>query len=376
MASLKRLVLPNTLTSLSAGAFRGNKALRSFTYCGTNLTQSVLSEAGLSGMVNVCGKEAPSAPTAGVATATGTTTATVTFTASATAGSYPIDSYTATAMPGGMSVRVTPVSTGVFEFTGLTPATSYVFSIVATSLAGDSVASQTVTVKTNKMTAVIAAFENKTGLFAGSAIAITAPASASAGAWSYASSDASVVSVDGSSLVINKVGSVTITATQAATDSYLATTKTFTVTIDPIAPTLGAVAAIEANFSTKPIVLTAPSSSSDGAWSFTLSDASVGRIVDGSFIATKAGATTVTLTQAATANYRAAELTATILIKPSVSVKVSKRTITVSVLGAAGKVLINGKPAKIGKNTVTAGKKLVTITIGGKQVYKKSFTIK
>ena len=106
------------------------------------------------------------------------------------------------------------------------------------------------------------------------------------------------------------------------------------------------------------------------------SDASIGRVVDGTFIATKAGATTVTLTQAATANYRAAELTSTILIKPSVSVKVSKRTITVSVLGAAGKVLINGKPAKIGKNTVTAGKKLVTITIGGKQVYKKSFTVK
>jgi hypothetical protein len=279
-------------------------------------------------------------------------------------------------MPGGMSVRVNPVSSGVFEFTGLTPATSYVISIVATSLAGDSVASQAVTVKTNKLTAVIAAFDNKTGLFAGSPIAITAPASASAGAWSYASSDASVVSVDGSNLVINKVGSVTITATQAATDSYLATTKTFTVTIDPIAPTLGVLAAIEANFSTKPIVLTAPSSSSVGAWSYTLSDASIGRIVDGTFIATKAGATTVTLTQAATANYRASELTSTILIKPSVSVKVSKRTITVSVLGAAGKVLINGKAAKIGKNTVTPGKKIVSITVAGKEIYKKSFTVK
>jgi hypothetical protein len=275
-----------------------------------------------------------------------------------------------------VSVSVNQVGSGVFEFTGLTPATSYVFSIVATSLAGDSDPSQAVTVKTNKMTAVIAAFDNKTGLFAGSPIAITAPASASAGAWSYASSDASVVSVDGSNLVINKVGSVTITATQAATDSYLATTKTFTVTIDPIAPTLGAFAPITINFTNTPTALVPPSSSSDGAWSYVLTNATIGGVSNGAIIATKAGTSILTATQAATGNYLGSQITTTVEIKPSVSVTLSKRVITISLKGATGKVLINGKAAKIGKNTVTPGKKIVSITVAGKEIFKKSFTVK
>ena len=459
MHQLEQLSIPDSATLVGDQIVYDTRKLNGYIYCGTGLSLSQLAIAGFGEKINVCGKSAPSAPTVGVATATGTTTATVTFTASATAGSYPIDSYTATVMPSGVSVRVNPVSSGVFEFTGLTPATSYVFSIVATSLAGDSVASQTVTVKTNKMTAVIAAFENKTGLFAGSPITITAPASASAGAWSYASSDPSVVSVDGSSLVINKVGSVTITATQAATDSYLATTKTFTVTIDKataviaafenktglfagspititapasasagawsyassdpsvvsvdgsslvinkvgsvtitatqaatdsylattktftviigaLTPTLGVISPISVTFSTVPIVIVPPTSTSDGAWSYTLTDSTIGTITNGALLGLKAGTTTLTAIQAPTDKYLGTQFATTVVIKPAVVVTVNKRVISVSLKGAAGKVLINGKAAKIGKNTVTAGKKLVTVSVGGKEIYKKSFTIK
>jgi hypothetical protein len=376
MYQLEHLIIPDTVTSIEGVVAYQTRKLNSFNYCGTHLSPSQLATAGFFGKLNVCGKSVPSAPTVGVATATGTTTATVSFVQSATAGSYPIDSYTATAIPGGVSVSVNQVGSGVFEFTGLTPATSYVISIVATSLAGDSVPSQAVTVRTNKMTAVIAAFDNKTGLFAGSPIAITAPASASAGAWSYASSDASVVSVDGSNLVINKVGSVTITATQAATDSYLATTKTFTVTIDPIAPTLGAFAPITINFTNTPTALVPPSSSSDGAWSYVLTNATIGGVSNGAIIATKAGTSILTATQAATGNYLGSQITTTVEIKPSVSVTLSKRVITISLKGATGKVLINGKAAKIGKNTVTPGKKIVSITVAGKEIFKKSFTVK
>jgi uncharacterized protein YcfJ len=176
--------------------------------------------------------------------------------------------------------------------------------------------------------------------------------------------------------VINKVGSVTITATQAATDSYLATTKTFTVTIDPIAPTLGAFAPITINFTNTPTALVPPSSSSDGAWSYVLTNATIGGVSNGAIIATKAGTSILTATQAATGNYLGSQITTTVEIKPSVSVTLSKRVITISLKGATGKVLINGKAAKIGKNTVTPGKKIVSITVAGKEIFKKSFTVK
>ena len=169
---------------------------------------------------------------------------------------------------------------------------------------------------------------------------------------------------------------MTITATQAATDSYLATTKTFTVTIDPITPTLGVFAPITVNFTNTPTALVPPSSSSDGAWSYVLTNATIGNISNGSLTAVKAGTSILTATQAATANYLGSQITTSVVIKPSVAVTLSKRVISVSLKGATGKVLINGKAAKIGKNTVTAGKKIVIITVDGKEIYKKSFTVK
>ncbi len=542
MASLKKVILPDSLIEIGSYSFGYNNKLLSYTYCGNGLTAEALQNAGLADKVNVCGKNEPSAPTIGVATATGTTSVDIAFTAPTSDGGSAIFSYTAMATPGGASASISQEGSGVISIEGLDPATTYTFTVIATNLVDDSVSSGTVKAKTDKLTAlidefdnksglfsgeaiaitaptsesdgvwsyvssdaaivsvdgsnlvikkvggvtitatqaatdlylastktftvtidkataVIAAFDNKSGQFAGAAIAITAPTSASSGAWSYASSDAGVVSVDGSSLVINKVGTVTITATQAATDSYVASTKTFTttidkataviaafdnktgqfagaaiaitspasassgawsytssdaaivsvdgsnlvinkagsvtitakqvvtdsylesvktftVTIDAIAPTLGVFAPITVSFTNAPIAIVPPASPSDGAWTYVLTNPTVGTIVNGAVITAKAGTSILTGTQAATTNYLGAQFATTVVVKPSVTVKVSKRTITISLKGATGKVLINGKAAKIGKNTVTAGKKLVSITVAGKEIYKKSFTIK
>jgi hypothetical protein len=542
MASLKKLILPDSLIEIGNYSFGYNNKLLSYTYCGNVLTAEALQNAGLADKVNVCGKNEPSAPTIGIATTTGTTSVDVSFTAPTSDGGSAIFSYTAMATPGGATASISQEGSGVIAFEGLDPATTYTFTVIATNLVDDSVSSGTVKAKTDKLTAlidefdnksglfsgeaiaitaptsesdgvwsyassdpalvsvngsnlvikkvgsvtitatqaatdlylastktftttidkataviaafdnrsglyagaaiaitaptsassgawsyassdagvvsvdgsnlvinkvgtvtitatqaatdsyvvstqtftvtidkataVIAAFDNKSGQFAGAAIAITAPTSASSGAWSYASSDAGVVSVDGSNLVINKVGTVTITATQAATDSYVVSTQTFTVTIVAIAPTLGVFTPITVSFTNAPIAIVPPTSPSDGAWTYVLTNPTVGTIVNGAVITAKAGTSILTATQAATTNYLGAQITATVVIKPSVTVKVSKRTITISLKGATGKVLINGKAAKIGKNTVTAGKKLVSITVAGKEIYKKSFTIK
>lgn len=89
-----------------------------------------------------------------------------------------------------------------------------------------------------------------------------------------------------------------------------------------------------------------------------------------------AGTTTITGMQAATADYLATEVTTTIEIKPYVLVKASKRVITVTVKGATARVLIDGKTAKVGNNTVKAGTRVVTIVVGGKEIYRKAFVIK
>ena len=251
-------------------------------------------------------------------------------------------------------------------------------TITATQLAGGNFFAAPPTTATVKILsrAVVGAFENKRGVFGGAPIAITPPTSTSGGAWSYASSDPTVVTVNASNLEIKKAGTVTITASQAVTDSFLATTRTFNVVVGAILPTLGAIAPIVSTFGTAPVTITPPTSTSTGAWTYALDNASLGSVVNGTLVFSAAGTSTLTAIQAATADYLETKITTTIEVKPYVVVKASKRVITVTVKGATARALIDGKSVKLGNNTVKAGIRVVTIVVGGKEIYRKSFTIK
>ncbi len=83
----------------------------------------------------------PDEPTIGTATATGSTTATVAFTAPASDGGEPITSYTATSNPGGITATIAQDGSGTISLTGLSPATSYTFTVTATNAVGTSLAS-------------------------------------------------------------------------------------------------------------------------------------------------------------------------------------------------------------------------------------------
>ena len=67
----------------------------------------------------------------------------------------------------------------------------------------------------------------------GGTFTLTKPTSNSIGAFSYASSDPVIASVSGSTVTIVQAGTVTITATQAATDNYAEGSVTATFTIIP-----------------------------------------------------------------------------------------------------------------------------------------------
>ena len=83
----------------------------------------------------------PGAPTIGTATQTGSSTATVVYTAPASDGGATITSYTATSSPAGGTGTLNQAGSGTITVTGLSPLTSYTFTVTATNSAGTSAAS-------------------------------------------------------------------------------------------------------------------------------------------------------------------------------------------------------------------------------------------
>jgi hypothetical protein len=82
----------------------------------------------------------PRAPTIGTATATGGRSASISYTAPTDNGGTAITSYTAVSSPGGITGTVSQSGSGTITVTGLTPNTSYTFTVYATNPAGNSTA--------------------------------------------------------------------------------------------------------------------------------------------------------------------------------------------------------------------------------------------
>jgi hypothetical protein len=137
IASLTSITFPSSVTSFSSFIFNSMfSPLTSYTYCGS----ASLTGTGIRGTQTSC-SSAPGAPTIGTATATGTTTATVTYTAPASNGGSTILSYTATSSPGSITATITQATSGTISVTGLSPSTSYTFTITALNSVGASSAS-------------------------------------------------------------------------------------------------------------------------------------------------------------------------------------------------------------------------------------------
>ena len=143
---------------------------------------------------------------------------------------------------------------------------------------------------------------------------ITAPTSNSSGAITYASSNTSVATISGSTVTIVGAGTSTITATQAANGNYTSGTTTATLTVNTSAPTFGTFSAITKNYGDADFTLTAPTSNSSGAITFTSSDTSVATISGSTITIVGAGTATITATQAATSNYTSGSASTTLTV--------------------------------------------------------------
>ena len=108
----------------------------------------------------------------------------------------------------------------------------------------------------------------------------------SSGSYTFASSDASAVSIGGDSVTATihayTPSAITITATQAASGNYAASTKTFSLTVARMAPTIGALGLGALNgyydVSNGYFTLTSPTSNSSGAFTYTSDNTSVATI--------------------------------------------------------------------------------------------------
>lgn len=191
---------------------------------------------------------------------------------------------------------------------------TYSGNIVLTSTGAATVNVATVSSTVSAVAPTFGTFNNITKNYGDTAFTLTAPTSNSSGAFTYTSSDQSVATISGSTVTIVAAGTATITATQAASGNYASGSTTATLTVNTIAPTIGTMAAINKTYGDADFSLTAPSSNSSGAFTYSSSDQSVATISGSTASLAGTGTTTITATQAANGNYTSGSVTTTLTV--------------------------------------------------------------
>ncbi len=146
------------------------------------------------------------------------------------------------------------------------------------------------------------------------AFGLTAPTTASSGAFTYTSSNTAVATISGSTVTVVGVGTSTITVTQAANGNYATASTTATLTVTAATPSLTGFNAISKTYGDAAFSLSTPTSASAGAFTYTSSNTAVATISGSTVTVVGAGTSTITATQAANGNYATASTTATLTV--------------------------------------------------------------
>ena len=116
-----------------------------------------------------------------------------------------------------------------------------------------------------------------------------------------------VATVNGNTVTIVKAGSTSITVTQAEDNNFAAATATFTLTVNKADPTIS-LTDISKTYGDANFNLSA-SSSSTGAFTYTIADQNIATINGVAVSIEEAGSTSITVTQAADNNHNTASKT-------------------------------------------------------------------
>jgi hypothetical protein len=238
-------------------------------------------------------------------------------------------------------------------------------------------------------------------------ITIAYPTSQSTGKWSATSTDPTIAAVNGNAIKLGNAGTATITLTQEATDSWVASSTTFSVRVIGVTPTLGVFVPFEISVGEKLITEKAPLSNSAGKWIYSSSDPKVVAVIDNVITGIAVGTAIISAYQQPSGKYgQSNTLQTTVTVKaaavvvaptptpkPSPSASANPATpvavkasaflrnrvvsIYVAKAGAAPIIaMIDSRVVKIGKNTVAPGKRTVRVYSGGKLILSKTFTVK
>ncbi len=147
---------------------------------------------------------------------------------------------------------------------------------------------------------------------------LTPPTSTNtSGVFSYTSGNTGVATVLGNQVTIINAGTAVITATQAETTNYTASSPvSANFVVNPTAPTLSNFIIPGKDFGMVPFTLTPPTSNSLGAFSYTSDNTSVATISGNMVTIVGAGTAVITATQAAAGNFRSSSIHADFVVNP------------------------------------------------------------
>jgi len=144
---------------------------------------------------------------------------------------------------------------------------------------------------------------------------LTNPDSTSLGEFSYSSSNTNVATIIFNTVYLQNAGSVVITASQAAKGGYGSKDVSFNFAIASATPSLSNFSIPSAPFSLNQVVqLTAPTSISNGAFSYTSGNTTVATVSGNTLIIKQNGSTVITATQASYLGYNTANTNNTFIV--------------------------------------------------------------
>jgi hypothetical protein len=170
----------------------------------------------------------------------------------------------------------------------------------------------------------------------GGTFIIPPPISNSPGAFSYTSSDAHIATVDGNTVTILQTGSTTITATQAESTNYLASSVTTSLVINKATPIISDFSIANQPFSYgDTFIITDPSSNSPSTFFYEISNTDIAYVTGNTVTILQPGMVIVTATQTENTNYLAGSITTPLAItSPDVGVVKPSPVITNFSIGA------------------------------------------
>jgi hypothetical protein len=180
----------------------------------------------------------------------------------------------------------------------------------------------TTSLEVSKATPSITGFSIPTKTYGDSSFTISDPSSNSDGTFSYSSSNTSVATISGNTITIVGPGTATITASQGDSTNFNSGTQTTTFQVEKLTPSITDFSLPTRRFGTSPIIITAPTSTSNGTFSYSSSDTSVATVSGNTITIVGAGTATITSSQAEAAFYKSGTLTTTIQVSkgiPSIS---------------------------------------------------------